>query len=132
MTSEDLRYSYDLEGAVLEETHSAFQRSARNPLLTTQPTFPLEIDVRGITYEGRRQLAALAVSGSEVFLRRDYDNLVDRKAAFVTFHDQPIGYAPKDYAQLMAPDLDAGWIGKGKVIDNRLGSVPSVRIRIEA
>ena len=132
MTSEDLRYSYDLEGAVLEETLNAFQRSARNPLLVNEPTFPLEMDVRGIAYEGRRQIAGQAISGSEVFLSRDYDNLVDRNAIFVTFDGQPIGYAPKDYAQLMAPDLDAGWIGRGTVMENKGGVVPSVRIRIEA
>ena len=90
------------------------------------------MDVRGIAFEGRRQIAAQAVSGSEIFLRRDYDNLVDRNAVFVTFDDQPIGYAPKDYAQLIAPDLDAGWVGKGTVVDNKVSPVPSVRIRIEA
>ena len=132
LTSEDLHHLYGLEGAVLEDTVKAFQRSTRNPLLATEEALPLEFDVRGTTYEGRWQLAALAVSGSEVFLRRDYDNLVDRNAVYVTLDNQPIGYAPKDFAQLMAPNLDSGWIGKGKVIRRTGAPIPSIRVKIEA
>ena len=132
LTSEDLRHQYGLEGAVLEDTVTAFQRNAKNALLRTEVAFPLEFDVKGTSYENRWQIAAVAVTGSEVHLSRDYDNLVDRNAVFVTLDDSPIGYAPRDYAQLLAPDLDAGWIGKGKVIYNKLGQVPAVRVRIEA
>ena len=132
LTSEDLHHLYGLEGAVLEDTVKAFQRSTRNPLLASEEALPLEFDVAGTTYEGRWQFAALAVSGSEVFLRRDYDNLVDRNAVFVTLDNQPIGYAPRDFAQVMAPNLDSGWIGKGKVIGRTLGPVSSIRVKIEA
>ena len=74
----------------------------------------------------------MAVVGSEVYLRRDYDNLVDRNAVFVTFESLPIGYVPRNYAQLMAPDLDAGRVGKGEVTSNELSGVPLVRVRIDA
>ena len=82
LTSEDLHYSYGLEGAVLEETFGAFQRNARNPLLNNAPEFPLEFDVRGISFDDRSQIAAVAIPGSEVFLQRDYDNLVVSQLGF--------------------------------------------------
>ena len=131
LTSEDLHYSYGLEGAVLEETFRAFQRNARNPLLHNDPGFPLEFDVRGISFDDRRQIASMAIPGSDVFLERDYDNLVDRNAVFVVFEGRPMGYAPKNYAQLMAPDLDAGWTGKCSVVSNTLSTIPVVTVRVE-
>ena len=131
LTSEDLYYSYGLEGAVLEETFGAFQRNARNHLLNNAPEFPLQFEVRGISFHDRRQIAAMAIPGSEVVLERDYDNLMDRNAVFVVFNDRPMGYVPKDYAQLIAPDLDAGWRGNCNVVSNTLAAVPSVTVRVE-
>ena len=131
LTSEDLYYSYGLEGAVLEETFGAIQRNARNPLLDNAPEFPLEFEVRGVSFHNRRQSAAMAISGSTVFLQRDYDNLVDRNAVLVVFKNRPIGYVPKNYAQLLAPDLDAGWIGKCSVVNNTPSAVPVVTVRVE-
>ena len=131
LTSEELNRSYGLEGAVLEETLRSFQRNATNPLLGTEIKFPMEFNVRGIAYENRRQIAVSAGAGSEVFLRRDYDNLVDRNAILVVFQNQPLGYMPRDYAQLIAPEVDAGWLGKCSVVYNEPGLVPSVRVRME-
>ena len=132
LTTEDLRYHYGLKGAVLEETATALQRNSRNPLLKNVVTFPMEFNVRGTAYEDRWQIAGLANPGSNIYLSRDYDNLVDRNAVYVTLDDVPIGYAPRNFAQLLAPDLDAGWIGRGTVIHRNLGQVPLVRVRIEA
>ena len=131
-TSENLHHMYGLEGAVLDQTLKAIQRNVKNPLLAAEVTFPLEFNVTGISYDDRRQVAARALLGSEILLRRDYANLVDRNAVFVTFENQALGYVPRDYAQLISPDIDAGWIGKCQVIHNEPAAVPSVRIRIES
>ena len=132
MTSEELNQSYGLEGAVLQETLNAFQRNTKNPLLNTEIRFPLQFDVRGIFYGSRRQTASQVRPGIELSLERDYDNLVDRNAIMVTFRNRDLGYVPRDYAQLIAPDLDAGLVYRCYAARIELGETPSITARIEA
>ena len=131
MTSEELNQSYGLEGAVLQETLNAFQRNTKNPLLNTEIRFPLQFDVRGIIYGSRRQTASQVRPGIELSLERDYDNLVDRNAIMVTFRSRDLGYVPRDYAQLIAPDLDAGLVYRCYAARIELGEIPSITASIE-
>ena len=131
MTAEELNELYGLEGAVLEETLNALRRNNKNPFLTEDVNFPLEFEVRGVSIGGRRHVAARAMPGIDVYLQRDYDNLVDRNAVFVVLGDEPIGYVPRDVAQLIAPELDAGGSKTCKVVSNVAGGTPAVRVQIE-
>ena len=95
MTSEELHQSFGLQGAVLQETLNAFQRNTKNPLLDTEVRFPLQFDVRGISYGSHRQTASQVGPGKELSLERDYDNLIDRNAIRVMFNKQALGYVTK-------------------------------------
>ncbi len=66
-----------------------------------------------------------------VVLERDYANIGDRNAVFVTLRGQILGYVPRDYAQLTAPELDSAWLGKGVVTEKTPDAVPGISVRID-
>ena len=131
MTSEELNQIYGLEGAVLEETLHALRRNNRNPFLIGDPAFPLDFEVRGLAFGSRGLVAARAALGSHAELQRDYDNLVDRNAILVLHKGEPMGFVPRDVAQLIAPDLDAGDSKICEVIHSETYPTPMVRLRIQ-
>jgi hypothetical protein len=110
--SETLRADFSLSGAILEDVSRVVQRSGRNPLLSTggdvTELLPMTVDVRGISYGNRRFVAHALQAGEEAQLEREYDNLADQNATRVLIHSAELGYLPRQVAQLLAPELDAG------------------------
>lgn len=108
----ELRRSYSVRGAALAEVTRAISRSTFNELLMQSADvdhhLPLITRVRGIKFDNRRAAAARVTEGSRLRLERDYSNAVDRNAISVLFRGEDIGFLPRDAAQLLAPELDAG------------------------
>ena len=110
--SETLHADFGLSGAILEDVSRAVRRSGRNPLLSTgedvTELLPMTVDVRGISYGNRRFAAHALQAGEEAQLEREYDNLADQNAIRVLINSAELGYLPRQVAQLLAPELDAG------------------------
>lgn len=84
---------------------------------------PEYIKLSGVTFEGRQDIIPLLVEGSRVELVRDAKNPYDRNAIKVVteFNEKEvqIGWIPRDWAVIIAPEIDAGvyWTGIiGKII----------------
>lgn len=73
----------------------------------------------GVTFENRQGIIPDLWSDSDVILVRDNKNEYDRNAIRVMteFNKKliQIGWIPKDLAKVLAPEIDAGIIWKGKV-----------------
>ena len=87
-------------------------RGQEDPLLSTgediTELLPMTVDVRGISYGNRRFAAHALQAGEEAQLEREYDNLADQNAIRVLINSAELGYLPRQVAQLLAPELDAG------------------------
>lgn len=132
---EDLRYEFNLEGALLEDISKIILYSGINPLLKEYKKIdefiPISIDVRGIQYESRENIAHQVKIKDEVNLIRDYKNMIDRNAIAVNWQNQQLGYIPRVIAQILAPEIDSGVILSGEIIEiNKSSSVPNIKIRI--
>jgi hypothetical protein len=84
---------------------------------------PEYIKLSGVTFEGRQSILPQLKENSMVELVRDSKNPYDRNAIKVVteFNNREvqIGWIPRDWAAVLAPEMDAGiyWTGKiGKVI----------------
>jgi hypothetical protein len=53
-------------------------------------------------------VAARVDEGDRLRLKRDYENAIDRNAVSVLRSGKAIGFLPREIAQLIAPELDAG------------------------
>lgn len=77
------------------------------------------IKLTGVTFENRQDLLPNLCVDSDVMLVRDRFNEYDKYAIrVVTEHMKQyvqIGWIPKDLAKILAPELDAGIIWKGKI-----------------
>ncbi len=128
--TERLRYEFGLESPMLDDIARALFLAGDNPLLTDFRTvaefLPREVEVRGIRYENREQVALQAAQGQRVDIRRDYDNLVDPNAIAVLLGGAQIGYVPRDVAQVVAPEMDAGSDVYGVV--TRTERVPATQV----
>lgn len=73
----------------------------------------------GVTFENRQDILPDLWPDSDVLLVRDRKNEYDKNAIrVVTEHSKKyiqIGWIPKELAKLLAPELDAGIIWKGKI-----------------
>jgi len=134
ISSERLRADFQLTSPTLEDVAQAIFAAAVNPLMrgfTTLETFlPIDVIVEGLQYENRYVVALQAEAGIIVELVRDYDNLVDRNAIFVTLSGQAMGYIPRDVAQALAPEMDTGSELIATVQSIANSDIPVVTIRI--
>lgn len=84
---------------------------------------PYRITVSGVSWENRQDLIPQLEVDSEVRLIRDPQNQYDKNAIAVRTTDgtYQIGWIPKNYAKVLAPEMDAGieWHAK---IENILGN----------
>jgi Helicase conserved C-terminal domain/HIRAN domain len=112
LTPERLHHDLHLAGPVLEDVSWIVLHTSGNPLLRRferiERFLPREVEIQGIKYEQRAQVAALVRPGAELQLKRDYENGIDRNAILVRFHSQDVGYIPRDVAQVIAPEMDTG------------------------
>ncbi len=112
VNTEALHRVYGLAGPVLEDVARALRRAGRNPLLadgrSIEELLPLGADIRGTAFDNRMAVARRAKVGDRVGLARDYANVVDDNAVLVHLGAQQLGYLPRQVAQLLAPEMDAG------------------------
>ncbi len=135
LDTERLYNDFGLAGSVLEDVSRAVAVSGVNPLLqdfTNLGDFlPRLIDVKGVSYNNRLMVALTAQIGQEVTLVRDYDNQADRNALIVCLTGRELGYIPRNVAQVLAPEIDAGADLDASVIRIMEGQTPSISIRVE-
>ena len=112
LSDDSLRHDYGITGYTLEDLRYRLRRMSVNPYL--QPVRPLrellpvQEELVGIDYENRWIAARRVKEFDSLELRRDYDNPVDSNAIAV-YHDAgKIGFIPRDLAQRIAPEFDAG------------------------
>lgn len=134
LDAERLQHEYRLTSPVLEDVTRALARSNINPLLVQftglEQQLPIEVDVKGVTYGSRMRVALRARHGIQVRLTRDYDNPVDRNAVVVELYRQPLGYLPRQVAQLLAPEMDTGVEFETVIVSVTRGRTPRIRVRI--
>ena len=136
LTSEDLLHEFKIEQSILEDTSRAISQSTVNDVLKefsdTRDILPIDIDVKGIEYESRVLVALEAYIGNEVDLIRDYDNLNDRNSIKIMLAGRELGFVPRRYAQLFAPDIDSGLQLFGVIINKTDEKIPRVMIRVNS
>ena len=134
ITEEDLSYKYGLKNPILEDTNRAISQSTVNDLLKqysdTRDALPIEIYVHGVQYAERRFVALGSKVGEEVVLARDYNNLADRNSIKIFLKGRELGFVPKEYAQLFAPDMDTGLTLRGEIASVQNEEVPHIKIRV--
>ena len=134
LSDDTLHFDYGVTGYALGELRYKLGRMAINPLLRPiQPLhdlLPLNAEVVGIRY-GNRRIAAGRVQPQDMLeLRRDYDNPVDPNAVAVYCGSGHIGFLPKDIAQRLAPDIDAGCVLTTEALETKWEDVPAITVRI--
>ncbi|MFW6007917.1 MAG: HIRAN domain-containing protein [archaeon] len=79
---------------------------------------PEKINLAGVTFENRQTIISKLKKGSKVKLVRDYCNKYDKNAIKVITNynnkNIQIGWIPKQFAEILAPEIDANinWNGK--------------------
>jgi replicative superfamily II helicase len=134
LDEERLQDGFKLTGLVLEDVARAVFRSKSNPLLVKYPDaraiLPIEVEVRGISYENRSVVARQVRQGDKVDLVRDYDNPVDANAIKVIHSRGELGFVPRDTSQLLALEVDTGLRLVASVTAITPGRVPKIKIII--
>jgi superfamily II DNA/RNA helicase len=134
LSDDMLRHQYGITGFVLEDLRYTLGRATINhllkPIRPLHEILPVQTRVAGTYFENRRFAAVRVVVGDFVELRRDYDNPVDVNAVAVYHHVGQLGFLPKDLAQRLAPELDAGEIIMAKVVSIVQAEVPEVTIEL--
>jgi hypothetical protein len=118
ITPERLQYDFDIQGFLLEDITRSVLTSSINSLLrrhSDASLLPREVEVQGIRYENREQIAVRCNVGDRVEISRDYDNLLDRNALSIFWRGQQIGYMPRDVAEVLAVEIDTGTIVGGEI-----------------
>jgi superfamily II DNA/RNA helicase len=132
--SEELQRTYGIRGAALAEVTRAVARTTGNPLLAETADIddhlPLVARVRGVRFGNRRVAAARVTVGDGLRLQRDYENAIDRNAVSVLRRGKEIGFLPRNVAQLIAPELDAGVRLRATAADVARRPISRISVRI--
>ena len=91
---------------------------------------PREVTMKGVTYQNRSVVALSAQIGQRVELIRDYDNEIDRNAIMIHLSGREMGYIPRDVAQVLAPEIDAGANLEATIVSLTKGKFPRVSVHI--
>ena len=135
LTEEDFSYRFGAsanESEVLSRRSASLVPSDRSLTASLRSRVSnLTTSVAGIRYENRTALLAGVTSGNVARLMRDYTNQYDPNAIQVWIGDGHIGYVPRTYARLLAPQIDAGASMSGRVVAiDRDPSNPDLRIEV--
>jgi HIRAN domain-containing protein len=134
LSDDALRHDHGITGFVLEDLRYKLGRMAINPLLrpieSLRQMLPWQTSVAGIYYENRRFAARRARLGDTLALRRDYDNPVDPNAIAVYHRAGQLGFLPKDLAQRLAPEVDAGEAITARVVSITQADVPEITVEL--
>ncbi len=134
LSDDSLRHDYGVTGYVLDDLRYKLGRTIVNPLL--KPIRPLHVilpiqrDVVGVSYENRRIAAQRVKPGDRLELQRDYESPVDPNAVAVVHEFGQIGFLPRDLAQRLAPEIDAGNRFLAEALNTTEGVVPVVSARL--
>jgi len=79
------------------------------------PTIVAQIRGPSIFGQSGREAYSFMEAGEPLLLSREPTNPVDSNAVLVTYIDQPVGYVAREWATVLAPWMDAGWIYVGRV-----------------
>jgi len=134
LSDDALRHDHGVTGFVLEDLRYKLGRMAINPLLRPieplRKMLPLQTRVVGVYYENRRITARRVRTGDPLDLRRDYDNPVDLNAIAVYHRAGQVGFLPKDLAQRLAPELDAGEVITARAVSVTQAEVPEITLEL--
>lgn len=132
--ADELQRTYGIRGAALADVTRAVARSTFNQLLAESADIddhlPLIVRVRGVKFDKRRVVAARVNEGNRLRLQRDYANVIDRNAVSVRFRGDEIGFLPREAAQLLAPELDAGVRLRATAAGVAARAIPRIVLRI--
>ena len=134
LSDDSLRNDYEISGYVLEELRYKLGRMAINDLLRPirplHEMLPKRTKVAGIFYNNRRIAARRVQVGDGLELRRDYDNPVDINAVGIYHQSGQIGFLPRNLAQRLASEIDAGNIIVAKAVNITREKVPAITIEL--
>ena len=134
LSDDSLRHDYGISGNVLDDLRYKLGRMVVNPFLTpirpVHEILPVDSQVVGVSYENRRVAARRVGKGDVMELRRDYENPVDPNAIAVYHRFGQVGFMPRDLAQWLAPEIDAGRQFHAKVLSAMVSQVPAVTVRV--
>ena len=134
LSDDSLRHDFGVTGYVLDDLRYKLGRTMANPFLKPirplHEVLPIEMEVVGVAYENRRMAARRVKAGDQLELHRDYENPVDPNAVAVVHGSGQIGFLPRDLAQRLAPEIDAGNTLVAEALSTMEGVVPVVTARI--
>jgi hypothetical protein len=136
LDAERLQHEFGIDSPVLEDIVEALSVVALNPLLekhsSAKDILPHENWIVGIRHkEERIRTAKSARIGQSVTLEREYGNRFDHNAVIVLLDGNELGYLNRNLAQLIAPDIDAGTLLTGKIVQFMLDEVPKIQISLK-
>ena len=136
LSDDSLRHDYGVAGYVLDDLRYKLGRMVVNPFLRpirpVQEILPVDSQVVGISYENRRIAARRVEEGDVLELRRDYENPVDSNAIAIFHQSRQIGFMPRDLAQWLAPEIDAGREFCAEALNTIAERIPAVTARVYA
>lgn len=134
LSDDSLRNDYKISGYVLEELRYKLGRMAINdflrPIKPLHEMLPVRTKVMGIFYDNRRIAARGVQIRDGLELRRDYDNPVDINAVGIYHQSGQIGFLPRNLAQRLASEIDAGNIIVAKAVNVTREKVPTITIEL--
>ena len=134
LSDDSLLHDYGVTGHVLDDLRYKLGRTIANPLLKPikplHEVLPLVRDVVGVSYDNRRMAALRVRVGDDLYLLRDYENPVDSNAIKVVHDLGQIGFLPRDLAQRLAPEIDAGNQLVARAVSTTGGTAPGVTAEI--
>lgn len=133
LSDDALRIDHGITGHELHELRFKLGRMAPNdllrpPLRPLRDILPRQTQVAGVLYDNRRIAARGVKAGDALDLQRDYGNPVDPNAISVHHEASQIGYLPRAFAQLLAPEVDAGQAIRAEAVSATPDEVPVVTI----
>ena len=138
LSDDSLRYDYGITGYILEDLRYRLRRSRSmsvnpylRPVRPLRELLPVQEDLVGVAYENRWIAARRVKEFDNLELRRDYDNPVDSNAIAVHHNAGKIGFIPRDLAQRIAPEIDAGDSFEASVKGVVPGRIPVVTFEID-
>ncbi len=134
LSDDSLHHDYRISGHVLYELRYKLGRMATNPFLKPikplHTVLPYQTQIAGILYKNRRWAARRVRKGDRLELRRDYENPVDRNAIEIHHKSGQIGFLPRNLAQRLAPEIDAGAEIEAAAVATTQRDEPAVTIRL--
>ena len=135
LSDDALHLDHGIIGHELHELRFKLGRMAPNvllqpPLKSLRDILPRQTKVVGTFYHNRRMAAGFVQAGDGLDLQRDYDNPVDPNAISVHHEASQIGYLPRDFAQLLAPEMDAGQTVQAEAVSATSDEVPVVTVTL--